>query len=219
MKFSWRTEWPLLIVLAVMFAFAAFSWNAVPDRIPVHWNLGGHPDRWGGRFEGLLLVPLIATVVYVILLVAPRLDPARANYRSFAGAYTALRVLTLLAMLAVQVVIVSIARGRSVDVAVVIPLIVGALFAGIGSLLGRVRPNWFIGIRTPWTLSSAQSWERTHYVAATVFIVSGMLVMSTALMREAWYFIAVVLAIAVAVLGLVIYSYTVWKQDPHKKQL
>lgn len=219
MKFSWRTEWPLWIVLAVMFAVAAVNWNAVPDRIPVHWGFGGQPDRWGGRFEGLLLVPLIATAVYVILLVAPRLDPARANYPSFAGAYTALRVLTLLAMLAVQVVIVSIARGRPVHVAVVIPLIVGALFAGIGSLLGRVRPNWFIGIRTPWTLSSAQSWERTHRVAATVFIGSGLLLMSTALTREAWYLIAVIVAIAVGVLGLVIYSYAVWKQDPDKKRL
>ena len=83
MKISWRTEWPMWLLLIGMFALAAASWGATPDRVPVHWGLNGSPDRWGGKFEGLMLMPLIALGIYLIMLFIPRIDPGRANYANF----------------------------------------------------------------------------------------------------------------------------------------
>ena len=216
MKISWRTEWPLWLLLAAMFTLAAVSWSAVPDRMPVHWGLSGEPDRWGGRFEGLLLLPVIAVVVYLVLLAAPRIDPAGANYASFAGAYGTVRLVVLVAMLAIQVVMIQAARGRVVDVGAWVPLIVGALFVVLGNLFGKLRPNWFIGIRTPWTLSSKQSWDRTHRAGGWLFILFGLLLMSLALARPAWLVITVFALVASGTIGLVVYSYVVWKRDPDK---
>jgi uncharacterized membrane protein len=199
-----------------MFALAALSWHAVPDRIPVHWGISGRPDRWGGRFEGLLLLPLVGLLTYLVLLLAPRIDPGRANYASFAGAYGTVRLVVLLSMLALQVVMVLAARGHSVDVATLVPLIVGAMFVVLGNLFGKLRPNWFIGIRTPWTLSSKRSWDRTHHAGGWLFILFGFLLMSTALARTTWLIITVIGVIAAGVLGLVVYSYVEWRRDPDK---
>ena len=218
MKISWRTEWLLWLLLAAMFTVAALSWHAVPDRMPVHWGLSGEPDRWGGRFEGLLLLPLIAVAVYLVLLLAPRIDPGRANYVSFAGAYGTVRLIVLVAMLALQVMMVQAARGRAVDIGAWVPLIVGGMFVVLGNLFGKLRPNWFIGIRTPWTLSSKQSWDRTHRAGGWLFILFGLLLMSLAVARPSWLVVTVIALIAAGVIGLVGYSYVVWRDDPEKTE-
>jgi uncharacterized membrane protein len=216
MRVTWRTEWPLWLLLAAMFTLAALSWHSVPDSMPVHWGISGEPDRWGGRFEGLLLLPLIGVAVYLVLLAAPRIDPGRANYASFMGAYGTVRLVVLVAMLAIQVVTIQAARGRVVDVGAWVPLIVGGLFIVLGNLFGKLRPNWFIGIRTPWTLSSKLSWDRTHRAGGWMFILFGLLFMSLALARPSWFFISVITVIVTGAIGLVVYSYLVWRRDPEK---
>ena len=216
MKYSWRTEWPLWLILAAMFLIAVLAWNAVPDQIPVHWGLRGEPDRMGGRFEGLFILPLVSLFIYGVLRIAPRIDPARANYDAFAGAYATVRIIVLAALLAVQIVTVLAALGRPVNISGVIPLILGVLFVGLGNVLGKLRPNWFIGIRTPWTLSSRRSWDRTHQVGGWVFLVFGVLLMAAALARETWMLVTVFSLFGVGMIGLVVYSYLEWKQDPEK---
>lgn len=87
MRTNWRTEWPHWAMLAAMFLLAAVTWRSAPDRLPVHWGLGGEVDRYGGRFEGLLGLPTLALGLYLLLRWLPRIDPGRANYAQFAGAY------------------------------------------------------------------------------------------------------------------------------------
>ncbi|HTS88052.1 MAG TPA: SdpI family protein [Gemmatimonadales bacterium] len=216
LRLSPRTEWPLWGILGVMFVIVAVNWHAVPDQMPVHWGLSGQPDRWGGRAEGLLLLPCVAVGLYLILLLAPRIDPGRANYVSFATSYAAIRFVLLLVLLGVQVATILAARGVPIDISRIVPLLVGALMAFLGSVFSRLRPNWFIGIRTPWTLSSKRSWDETHHLGGWVFIILGLLLMSTALVRATWYLIAALAAIGAGILLLVVYSYVVWSRDPDK---
>ena len=81
---NWRSDWPQWIILAGMFLAGAIAWPRVPDQIPVHWNINGEVDRYGGRFEGVWLLPLVALGIYFLLRVIPRFDPGRAN-RTSAG--------------------------------------------------------------------------------------------------------------------------------------
>lgn len=216
MKISWRTEWPMWLLLIGMFAVAAASWGATPDRLPVHWNLSGQPDRWGGRFEGLMVMPLVSLVIYLIMLFLPRIDPGRANYANFGSTYYTLRLLVLLLTATIQACVVLAARGYAVDMNTVMPLIIGATFVLIGNLFGKLRPTWFVGIRTPWTLSSKESWMRTHRAGGPLFIAFGVLFMATALFHTPWMFPAALGLSMIGVLGLIVYSYTVWKNDPEK---
>src|SRR4051812_277555 len=98
MKGSWRTEVGPLAVIAGMWAASLASWSRAPERLPVHWGLYGEVDRWGGRAEALLLMPLMVFPLYLLLTFLPRLDPGRANYDRFAGPYRLLRLAILLFM-------------------------------------------------------------------------------------------------------------------------
>jgi uncharacterized membrane protein len=91
MKTNWRVELPLLLLMAAMFAGAIVAWPTAPARIPVHWNVDGTVDGYGGKVEGLLGIPLLALAIYLLMRFLPRIDPDRANYARFGGAYTALR--------------------------------------------------------------------------------------------------------------------------------
>jgi len=216
MKLSWRTEWPHWLLIAAMFVLAAATWGSAPDRIPVHWGIGGQVDRWGGKFEGLLAIPLLSLGIYVLMIVLPRFDPGRANYDAFAGPYATLRLGIIVVMAALYALIILWVRGVQVSIGVWVPLIVGALFIVIGNLLGKVRPNWFVGIRTPWTLSSKLAWSRTHRVGGWLFILMGVLMMACAALRTEWA-VWVMLGVGVAgTLGLVVYSYVLWRRDPDK---
>ena len=163
-----------------------------------------------------MVLPLVALVIYFVMLLVPRIDPGRANYASFAPAYNTVRMLVLLVLAAVQVFSVLEARGRVMNMDMIVPLFVGIILVVVGNVLGKLRPNWFVGIRTPWTLSSKESWLRTHRAGGWVFIVSGVLMMIVGLFRSQWYLGVLRGCLSAGVLGLIVYSYVVWKNDPEK---
>lgn len=214
MKISWRLEVPHWLLIAAMWVAAILSWPSLPKRLPVHWGLDGQIDGWGGKFEALLLFPILATVGYVALLLLPRLDPGKANYPRFAGAYNTIRLCATVTFAAIYGVMHAVYRGSDLDLARAILVIVGALFLVVGNVLGKIRPNWFVGIRTPWTLSSKESWVKSHRVAGWVFIVGGLLLVAAGITGAKWLLLAAVLTILGGVVAVIVYSYLVWKRDP-----
>ncbi|HEV8480539.1 MAG TPA: SdpI family protein [Candidatus Eisenbacteria bacterium] len=216
MKLDWRNELPMWILLALLFTLAAANWQSAPDHIAVHYGLNGQPDRWGGRAEGLLAMPLVSLGVYLAMLFLPFVDPGRANYATFARTYAILRLLVLLVLAGIYIAVLLTLHGRRVDMAGVAPLLVGGLFILLGNMLGKIRPNWFVGIRNPWTLSSKESWTRTHRVGGWVFMAGGILFMTCALVRRPAYLAAVGVLFGIAVVCLMAYSYRVWRTDPDK---
>jgi uncharacterized membrane protein len=216
MKFTWRTEWPALLVLALMAAIAAWSWPRVPERMPVHFGFDGRPDAWGGRVEGLLIVPAVAAGLYAVFLVLPRLDPGRANYPGFAGAYLTIRLLALGVLMAVQVAMVAAARGAAPDMNLLGAPLVGVALMVVGNLMGKIRPNWFVGFRTPWTLSSKQAWTRTHRAAGWVLIACGALFVIAGVLGRGWALAAATGVLLASTIALAAYSYRVWRADPDK---
>ena len=169
-----KSELPHWLILAAMFGLAAITWPSAPDQIPVHWNAAGQVDRYGTRPEGLLLLPVVALAIYGLLRLLPMIDPKRANYASFASAYNVLRLAVLALLAAVYGLIHLWLRGIQIDVGTVVPLLLGLLFLVLGAVLPRIRPNWLVGIRTPWTLTSEVAWTRTHRVGSWLFALFGV---------------------------------------------
>ena len=217
MKSDWRLELGMLLVIAAMFAAAAAVWPSAPDAIPVHWNVNGEVDRYGGRFEGLLLLPLAALVIYLLMRYLPRIDPLRANYARFSGAYTAIRAAVLALMAGIYGMVIAWVQQKPVDMSKLVPAALGGLFLLLGSVLGKVKPNWFVGIRTPWTLSSARSWERTHRLGGWLFMGLGLLFLLTGVFGLGSAGVGVFGAMLAVVVVLFVYSYFVWRADPEKQ--
>ena len=216
MRIRWQNEFFHLALIAAMFVLAAATWSSAPGQIPVHWNAYGAVDRYGGKFEGLLLLPLLALAMYGLFHLVPKLDPGRANYEQFAAAYSTLRIAVTLILAAVYALLQLTIHGYSVNIGMIGPILVGLLLIVVGNLLGKVRPNWAVGIRTPWTLSSKTSWDKTHRVGSRLFIVAGILMMLTGVLEPPWN---LYLGVAIAPFLVVTsfgYSYWVWRSASDK---
>lgn len=213
---SWRREAPLLAVVVAMFAASVVAWPFADDQIPMHWNASGEIDRYGGKAEGLFLLPALALGIWALLAVIPRFDPGKQNYASFGGAYLLTRIGTLAFFALIHAGVLAVALGAEFDVYLVFPLGVGVLFILLGNVMPKFRPNYFAGIRTPWTLASAKSWTATHRLGGRLFMVGGVLFMAMSVIRVEWFVIALLGGLGLGILALTAYSYRVWRDDPDR---
>lgn len=216
MRTDWRIEVPQLVLISAMFLAAVISWPSAPDQISVHWDFSGRPDRFGGKLEGLFLLPALALFVYVLMLYLPKVDPGRANHTQFAGAYSTFRVAVVVLLAAVYGFTHLYYRGVELDAVMVAAILSGGLFVVLGNSMGKLRPNWFVGIRTPWTLSSRLSWTRTHRLGGRLMVFAGVALLVSGLVGAPPLGVALAFfAALVCVLFLVVYSYLVWRSDPY----
>lgn len=212
-KPSFKSEW-FALALLVLFARAAlfFQFN-LPARVVIHWDIAGQPNGWGSGLFAAWFLPLLALVLYLLLLFLPRLDPKPEHYESFKKSYHYFKDLILSFLFVVYLMTNLRALGYPVDIGFYLPLLIGALFIFIGFFLRNIKPNWFVGIRTPWTLSSESVWIKTHKLSLPVFSSAGILlalsVFAPLKIRSLFY----ILAILALVLILPIYSYIIFRQE------
>jgi len=215
MKIDWRQELPQLAVIGSLFAVAAAVWRHVPQRMPVHWNLAGEVDRYGGKFEGVLLIPLIAAGLYGLLLFVPLLDSQRTNNLSFENAYRTLRISFTLFLAILYGLMLAVAFGVVIDFSWWLCCLMGILFAVIGGQLPALPPNGIAGVRTPWTVANPGSWDKTHQQARWVFLAIGLMFFPLGWFKNGWS-LALLLTVAIGGLTwLVITSWRVWKAEQH----
>ena len=203
---------PLLIVVAA-FISSALVYPRLPETIPTHWDMSGQPNGWSGRFFGAWVVPLFLLGMWALFRVLPAIDPRGSNYAKFGGAFEAIIDSIMLFMLGMHIIILRAGLGYPVAIQRVVPFGVGLLLIVIGNLLPRARPNWFIGIRTPWTLSSDRVWEKTHRFGGRVFVVGGLLITIAAVGIAHWAQVVLVTVITVSASSVLIYSYIEWKRE------
>lgn len=204
---------PLFVIL-IDVVVTLFVFPHLPPRIPVHWNVRGQIDGHAPRELAAIFFPLFALVLWLLMRALPRIDPRRANYASFAGAYDTVvaAVVTLLAI--VHVIVLAAALGVPIAMNRIMPLLLGGLFVVLGSAVPHARPNWWFGVRTPWTLSNDRVWARTQRVSGHLMIAAGIVaILSAFLLPDPVGVIVLFLAITAAGLGSVVYSYFAWKQE------
>lgn len=208
------------VVLVVMLGLTGYAWLVLPAgvQIATHWNIRGEVDGYGSKAMGLLLSPVLLVVVSGIVWGAARLDPRR---RHVVQSQVFLRVTLIglaLFMLVIHGALVGVALGLAVPMNLLVLNLVGGLFIVMGNYLGKVRSNFFAGVRTPWTLSSELSWNKTHRLAGRLFVASGLLTVALAWVIDALAVYAMLVSLTLTTLVSVVYSYLVWKQDPARQR-
>jgi uncharacterized membrane protein len=202
---------PALIMLAIAFSVVAFP--SLPARVPMHWNAHGVVDRYGSRLEGAIFLPAIMLLVWLLMRALPRIDPRRTSYERFADTYD-LFVNSLIALfLVMHVALLGSALGWPVSMSRVVPAVVGVEFVILGNALPRARPNWWFGIRTPWTLSNDRVWTRTHRLGGYLLTGAGLFLILAAALPSVWTLALGVAAVIGAGFGSLVYSYFAWKQE------
>jgi uncharacterized membrane protein len=208
-----KSRWLGAAVAAAMWAFALGIYARLPQRIPSHWNLQGEVDGWMDKPWGPFMQPAIATLMLGLLWLLPRIDPRRANVERFAEDRRLLINLIILFMAVVQAATFAHALGWPVQVDRVILASIGLLFVGLGNYLPRIRSNWFMGIRTPWTMDNERVWRATHRVGGRTFVAAGLVMALAALLPEPLREWTAGAAIAVAVAVPLVYSYVAYRRD------
>ena len=207
------------VLIAGMAAVSLWAWKVIPEgaRVPVHWNLEGKADRFGGKAELLLLLPALAVAIVVLLWVLPRLDPRKENMEASAKFWNAAAIFVGLFLAYLHALFVLNATGMPIDIlSAQIPAL-SLLMVGLGNYLGKTRSNWFGGVRTPWTLSSDYSWEKTHRLTGRLFVISGVLGFATWLVYPPpAALVALLAALLLSSLAGVVASYLYWRNDPER---
>lgn len=203
---------PALIVVAA-FVISAVVYPRLPGLVPTHWNMTGQPDQWGSRIVGTFILPTVLLVMWGLFRILPAIDPRGANYAKFGGAFEGIIVSVMLFMLGLHIVVLRASLGHQVDMARVMPFGIGILLVVIGNLLPRARPNWFVGIRTPWTLSSDRVWEKTHRFGGRLFVAAGLIIALSALVWVQWAHVVLITVILMTTAAVLFYSYREWKRE------
>jgi uncharacterized membrane protein len=207
------STWYALLVVAVAAAMSIAAYPRLPDQVPVHWGIGGEADRWGTRFEGAVLLPLIMLGAWALLRVLPRVDPRAPSYAKMQSTYDFMVSATLTLLLVVHAMVLAAGLGYAVPVGRMTPVLIGALFVTLGNVLPRARPNWWFGIRTPWTLSNDRVWTRTHRLGGYAMTAGGLVILAGAALPGAWPFAVFIVAASAATVGPIVYSYVAWRQE------
>jgi uncharacterized membrane protein len=173
-KMTWLEA---LLVLAPFLLLAVF-WNQIPERVPIHWNLNGQIDHWGSKSSGLLSLPLVSLVTVALLRFTPWLDPKLRGKRNWTDRMRAVlpifRVLFAAFFFVVFLLVLCVSLGASLSVGRILVSSILLLLAGVGNFLGNLRPNYFIGLRTPWTLESDATWRATHRLGGRLLFFGAM---------------------------------------------
>lgn len=200
----------LVLILTAVITLSVYP--MMPDVVASHWNAAGDMDGTMPKFWGLILIPLLMYGFCALLMVLPRIDPLRNNYQKFQDSYEGFILVFAAFLFIIQLQIILWGRGIHLSPNLTFPVMIGVLFICIGFLLEHAEPNWFVGIRTPWTLSSDSVWKKTHQKGAKLFKLAGVVSMIGILAGMfAWLFILIP-ALAVA-LYTVVYSYTEFKKE------
>lgn len=164
-----------VLLVAAMLAYSLWLYPSLPERIPTHWNWKGEVDGWSGRSFGSFFLPGMSAGLLLLLLALPWLSPKGFQVEPFRSTYNLIVVLILALMAYIHVVALQAALHPRMDVSRALIGGIFLLFGGIGLLLNRVKRNFWVGVRTPWTLANETVWDKTHRLSARLYFATGML--------------------------------------------
>ncbi len=208
-----RSRWLGLMLVAVAIGFSLWAFPRLPPEVPTHWNVRGEPDGHSSRLLASLLIPGVMLGLWAVVQVLPSIDPKRQNYAQFFDTYWMLMNAILLFLGAVHVVMIGAGLGWAVDMRRLVPVGIGLLFVLIGNYLSRVQPNWFVGIRTPWTLSSETVWRKTHRTGGWLFVIGGVLMVGLAFLPSVTFVPLLAVIIGLVAVVPVVQSYLLWRRE------
>ncbi|MGO4822632.1 MULTISPECIES: SdpI family protein [unclassified Flavobacterium] len=212
MKLTFKNELPLIGIVLAPFVYLSIIWDTLPEKIPTHWNYKGEIDKWGDKYSLIILLFLLPVLSYVLMLVIPKIDPKK-KMEQMRGKYYQLKFILVLFMSTLAFVILYLTQKESTSSPNLIYILIGILFIALGNYFKVIQPNYFIGIKTPWTLENKEVWKLTHTLAGKLWILGGLIIVIGSLVIANSVFIYVFGGV-VAIISLVpiVYSYLKFKE-------
>ena len=212
-----KTHLAIVAIIILSFSVSIYIYPQMPDMIASHWNSEGDIDGYMSKSWGLFLMPIISIVLLLFFIFLPKTDPLKKNINQFKKYFDGFILIMFLFLFYIHLLTLSWNLNYNFSMTRMLLPALGLLFFYLGFFLEKVKQNWFIGIRTPWTLSNQEVWDKTHKMGGRVFKLSGLVAIAGMIFQDIafWLFIGVVVT---GVICLFIYSYVIFKKlDKNQK--
>ena len=207
---KFKKEIPFIAVALLPFVYLAYIWNELPKEVPMHWNASGEIDRWGDKSELFMMLFMLTGITYFVFLIIPYIDPKQ-KLQNMGNKLNNLRLILALFMSALAIYILYSVQQKTSNPVLIFPL-VGLLFAFLGNYFKTIKPNYFIGIRTPWTLENEEVWKKTHLMGGKLWFVGGLLMALTFVLPNKIQFYTFIGIVTVISIVPIVYSYLEFKK-------
>ena len=205
--------WVGLVLIAGMVIGGLAVYGQLPDQIPSHWNMQGEVDDWSGRWT-IFIAPTVGLLMMLLMTGLRRIDPRKAHYERFEGTFWIVINMIVAFMVVVQVITIGAALEWPLpDIDRILMGAAGVLFIGLGNYMPRVKSNWWMGIRTPWTLSSEAVWRSTHRLGGRMFVLGGAILLVSVVLPRPAGVAAFVVAVLLSAVVPAVWSYLAWRRE------
>jgi uncharacterized membrane protein len=212
-NYTLKTESLPFSFVALSFLLGFYAFPKLPEKVASHWNFQGQVDGFSGPLVGAFGVPALMLGMYLLFLALPYLDPKKERYQEFASVYSLFRSAILFVLLVIYGAMIFFNLGYNIQINYVVPFAIGVLFLVIGNYMGKIKPNWFVGVRTPWALSSEDNWNRTNRFGGKMMMLCGLLMMITPFLAPTLGLVSFIAGILLVALGSPLYSYLIYRKQ------
>ncbi len=202
----------ILLIILASFIIAVYFYPQMPDEMASHWSIKGEPDGYMLKFWGLFLMPIISLGLFLLFLLIPRIDPLKANIKKFRKYFDGFMVLITIFLFYIYLLGIAWNLGKRFNMSQMITPALGIIFYYCGVLTENAKRNWFIGIRTPWTLSSESVWNKTHKTGGKLFKIAGLTAFLGMLFPN-YVFYFIFIPVLLVVFYAIIYSYFKYQKE------
>ena len=196
------------LIILIPIVIGLLVWDQLPEQVPFHWGINGEVDAWASKPKAVFLMPCVVLALHWVCIFASCADPRSKNYHP-KSLMLAMWICPGVSLL-LNTMVYATALGCPVDVELLMPLFMGALFIVIGNLLPKMRQSYTMGIKLPWTLHNEENWNKTHRFGGKVMVAGGVFILSTAIWGNFWILIG---ALLVMLLLPTIYSYRLYRKQ------
>lgn len=207
---KFKKEIPFLAIALIPFVYLIYIWNRLPEKVPMHWNGAGEIDRYGDKKELLVMLFMLVGITYFVFLIIPSIDPKQ-KLQNMGNKLNNLRMILTLFMSGLAVFILYSVQQKTSNPSFVLAII-GLLFAFLGNYFKTIKPNYFIGIKTPWTLENEEVWKKTHELGGKLWFVGGLLMALTFVLPNEMQLYTFLGITAVISIVPIVYSYLEFKK-------
>ncbi|QSB47664.1 SdpI family protein [Parageobacillus toebii] len=207
-----KKHWYFFLLIIINIGISAWAYPQLPDQVPTHWNFSGEVDGYSSKLFAVLFGPILLTGIYGMLLGVTKIDPRKENYEKFAGAYRVFMNASLTFFVVIHIAVIFSGLGYDINMDWIVNIGLGLLFIILGNYMPKVKANYFIGIRTPWTLANETVWARTHRFGGKVFFIGGGMLIVSAFMPSSIRGFLLISSIAFIAVVPIVYSYFAYKK-------
>lgn len=206
-----------LVCIAMMFVLGFVLKPYLPEMLPNHWNIYGQVNGYIHKSYGVFFMPSVTLGVYLLLLALPKLDPRAENYIKFNNVYQRLKLMFVLFFALLYFATLSFAMGWIKDITKIMILLISFIFMLLGNYFGKIRQNYFVGIKVPWTLADEEVWNKTHRFGGRLWVLSGLLGATGIFIPAPYSMLPLFSAIFLSTIVTIIYSYLIYKTKEKKQ--